>query len=209
MIRKYLSSVSRRQLAMMLLGNLLLGMGISVFKLSGLGNDAYNGFLMALGDRTGVPFALLAILFGAVLAVVEFAAGRSLLGAGTVVNLLLAGSSASVFYSVWTALIPPPHALPLQLAVLAVGVAVCGLGLAMYQTADAGVAPYDSMSLILSRRFPRIPYFWCRIGTDSLCAVLCFFFGGLLGLGTVVAAFGMGPVTHLFSRLLERKAMDA
>ncbi len=64
MIKRYFSAVSGRQLAMMLLGNLLLGMGISVFKLSGLGNDAYNGFLMALGDRTGVPFALLAVLVG-------------------------------------------------------------------------------------------------------------------------------------------------
>ncbi len=205
MIRKYLSGISRRQIVMMVLGNLLLGMGISIFKLSGLGNDAYNGFLMALGERTGVPFALLAILSGAVLAVVEFAAGRSLLGVGTIVNLLLAGSSASLFYSVWTALVPLPQTLPLQLVVLAAGVVVCGLGLAMYQTSDAGVAPYDSMSLILSRRFPKIPYFWCRIGTDSLCAVLCFLAGGLLGLGTIVAAFGMGPVTHLFSRLLERR----
>ncbi len=204
MIKRYVSSVSGRQLAMMLLGNLLLGMGISVFKLSGLGNDAYNGFLMALGDRTGVPFALLAVLVGGVLAVVEFCFGRSLLGVGTIVNLLLAGSSASVFYGVWTTLAPPPNALPLQLAVLAAGVAVCGLGLAMYQTANAGVSPYDSMALILSQRFPRLPYFWCRIGTDGLCAVLCFLLGGLLGIGTVVATFGLGPVVQWFSHRLER-----
>jgi len=208
MIKRYLSDVGGKRLGVMALGNLLLGMGISVFKLSGLGNDAYNGFLMALGDRTGVPFALLAVLVGGVLAVVEFLFGRSLLGVGTIVNLLLAGSSASVFYGVWTALAPPPEALPLQLVVLAAGVAVTGLGLAMYQTANAGVSPYDSMALILSQRLPRVPYFWCRIGTDGLCAVLCFLLGGLLGVGTVVAAFGLGPVVQGFSQLLEPWVKD-
>lgn len=204
MIKRYLSAFSGRQLGMMLLGNLLLGVGIGIFKLSGFGNDAYNGFLMALEERTGIPFALLAMLMGGVLALVEFAFGRSFLGPGTVVTLLLAGPAATAFYELWTALAPPPSGLLFRLVVLAVGVAVTGLGLAMYQTANAGVAPYDSISLILAQRFPKVPYFWCRIGTDGLCAVLCFLFGGLLGLGTLVATFGMGPIVHWFSLRLER-----
>ncbi len=203
MLKRYLSTFSGRQLSMMLLGNLLLGVGIGIFKLSGFGNDAYNGFLMALEEHTGIPFALLAMLMGGALAVVEFSFGRSFLGPGTVVTLLLAGPAATAFYSLWTALAPPPESLFFRLVVLAVGVAVTGLGLAMYQTANAGVAPYDSVSLILAQRFPKVPYFWCRIGTDALCAVLCFLFGGLLGLGTLVATFGMGPIVHWFSLRLE------
>ena len=81
---------------------------------------------------------------------------------------------------------------------------VCCFGLSMYQTADLGVSPYDSMALILDRRLPRVPYFWCRIFTDGLCALVCYLAGGIVGLGTLVTAFGFGPVIAFFNRFVPR-----
>ena len=65
-----------------------------------------------------------------------------------------------------------------------------------------GVSPYDATALILDRRLPRVPYFWCRIFTDGTCALICFLAGGIVGIGTLVTAFGFGPVIAFFNRLV-------
>ena len=41
----------------MLLGNVILGIGVAIFKLSGLGNDPYTGMIMALADRVHMQYA--------------------------------------------------------------------------------------------------------------------------------------------------------
>ena len=43
-------------------------------------------------------------------------------------------------------------------------------------------------------------YFWCRIFTDSVCVVLAFLLGGLIGLGTLVCALGLGPFISFFTK---------
>ena len=72
----------------------------------------------------------------------------------------------------------------------------------MYQLPKQGVAPYDSISLIMTERWPKIPYFWHRMSNDVLCALICYLTGGVVGIGTLVTAFGLGPVIHFFNRFL-------
>ena len=79
----------------------------------------------------------------------------------------------------------------------------------MYQLSRQGVAPYDSVALIMVEKWPKISYFWHRISNDALCALICWLAGGIVGLGTLVSAFGLGPVvrffdTHFTSKLLEK-----
>ena len=89
--------------------------------------------------------------------------------------------------------------LPVQLVWVAVGVLVVAFGCSLYQTADLGVAPYDALSLMMADHLP-VPYFGCRVFTDALCAVITFVSGGLIGLGTLICAFGLGPFVQFFSK---------
>ena len=43
MIRRYFEKAGWGRLLVMVVGNIFLGLGIAVFKLSGLGNDPYSG----------------------------------------------------------------------------------------------------------------------------------------------------------------------
>ena len=45
---EYVKKIGMRRILIMLLGNVFLGMGVSIFKFAGLGNDAYNAMMMAL-----------------------------------------------------------------------------------------------------------------------------------------------------------------
>ena len=72
---------------------------------------------------------------------------------------------------------------------MVIGVIICSLGVSMYQRPDVGVSPYDSLSLIMDKKIPKISY----------CALVAYFAGGLVGIGTVIAAFGLGPIVHFFN----------
>lgn len=193
------ANVGWRRILVMLAGNVFLGMGVSIFKFSGLGNDAFNGMVMALADRMGIPYAHFFVVFSVALFLVELLAGRHFIGIGTLVNTFLLGYIVTFFYGLWERLFSLPATFAVQLLVMCAGVVVGGLGISMYQKPDVGVSPYDSLSLILDERLTKVPYFWCRMFTDALCALICYLAGGLVGVGTIVAAFGFGPFIHFFN----------
>lgn len=197
-MKGYLNKVDTKRLIFMVIGNVFLGMGISIFKLSGMGNDPFSGMVMALAEYIGITYANFLILLNLVLFAIEYFAGRKYIGAGTFVNAIFLGYIATFFHSAWLNLFGEPHLFWQRVIIVAIGVVVCSFGVSMYQTSDVGVAPYDSLSLIMKNIFVKVPYFWLRMFTDALCALICFLAGGIIGLGTMVTIFGLGPIIHFF-----------
>ncbi len=184
----------------MIIGNVFTGMGISIFKLSGLGNDPFSGMVMALSDCTGIQYAFFLILVNLVIFIAEITMGRELIGLGTAVNALLLGYIVTFFFGIWEVTLGMPSVLWQKLLTVFVGVVVCSFGLSLYQTSDVGVAPYDSLALIMCKKQKKISYFWCRMACDVFCAVVCFAAGGIVGLGTLVSALGLGPFVQFFNK---------
>lgn len=206
-MKGYINKADTKRLIIMIVGNVFLGMGISIFKLSGLGNDPFSGMVMALAECIGMTYANFLILLNLVLFVIEFITGRRFIGAGTFVNAILLGYIATFFYNTWLNLLGEPQLLWQRVVIVAIGVVVCSFGVSMYQTSDVGVAPYDSLSLIMRDNFPKISYFWHRMFTDALCALICFLAGGIIGLGTLVSVFGLGPIIHFFDVNFTKKLL--
>lgn len=203
----YLKRTGGRRFAAMLVGNVFAGMGISIFKLSRLGNDPFSGMTMALSACVGIPYARFQVLFNLVLLMVEILLGREYIGAGTVVNAVFLGYFVTFFNYVWSAFGIVPAVLWQQVVTVLIGVIICSFGLSLYQTSDAGVAPYDSLALIMHKRLPRFSYFWHRMFWDALSALVCFVAGGIIGLGTLVSAFGFGPFIHFFNIHFSEKVL--
>ena len=101
----------------------------------------------------------------------------------------------------------PAEQLPIQLLWVVIAVPVTAFGCSLYQTADLGVAPYDSLALALQDHLHK-PYFGCRVFTDALCAAITFLLGGLVGIGTLVCAFGLGPFIQFFNGAFSEKILQ-
>lgn len=153
---------------------------------------------MALSDSVGMAYANFLVLINLAVFVIEIIFGRKFIGAGTVVNALFLGYIVTFFYNLLSNGIGIPEVMWQRLIVVCIGVVVCSFGVSMYQTPDVGAAPYDSMSLIMAMRKPSISYFWHRISTDALCALICFLAGGIVGIGTLLSAFCLGPFISFF-----------
>ena len=189
----YLRNINWKHVLIMCIGNILAGMGIAIFKLAGLGTDPFSGMNMAVADKIGMAYGNFQLLVNIVLLIVQIAFGRKFLGVGTVVNAVFLAYICTFFYYIFTGVMGLELvSMPVRLIALCVGVLIICLGLSMYQMTD---------------KWPRIPYFWHRMSNDVICALICYFAGGVIGIGTLVTAFGLGPVIHFFNRVFTGKLL--
>ncbi len=199
--------ISLRRILGMIAGVVVIGVGIAVFKFSHLGNDSISALNLRIAELSGLPFSIENVLMNLCLFVPQLIWGRRYIGLGTIINSFCIGFIVTFTSDVMTAAFGTADTLPVHLFWVAVGVLVVAFGCSLYQTADLGVAPYDALSLMMADRLP-VPYFGCRVFTDALCAVIAFVLGGLIGLGTLICAFGLGPFVQFFTKHFSEKVLQ-
>ncbi len=195
-----------RRISGMIAGIVILSLGIALFKESMLGNDSISALNMRLAELWHMPLGNEQLITNGLFLLVELLFGRKYIGLGTIINGAGVGYLVTFFYDLIQKVAVPPSILPIKLLWVIAGVLVISFGASLYQTADLGIAPYDYLAIGLKDHTP-IPYFWCRIFTDSLCALICFLLGGLIGLGTVICSLGLGPFVSFFTKHVSMKAL--
>lgn len=189
----------------MIIGNILISLGVCLFKTSGMGNDPFSAMILSVSESLKLSFSTFLILINTFIFLIEIAWGRKFIGIGTFANWFLIGYVAEFFISLSNRILSPPQTFLEQLPFVILGVLVISFGVSLYQTSDAGIAPYDSVALIMDERIPKLPYFWCRMICDATCTAICLLTGGLIGLGTFLCAFGLGPIIHFFNLRISQK----
>lgn len=114
-------------------------------------------------------------------------------GLGTISNALVVGFSADATL----ALLDAPDALVLRVALMVGGVVLCGAASAMYIGAQLGRGPRDGLMTGLARRTGRSIRL-VRTGLEVTVVVIGVLLGGTIGLGTVLYALAIGPLTQLW-----------
>ena len=147
--------------------------------------------------------AILPVSFGVVM--ILAAAGvllawiplKQMPGLGTLANAALLGPFADIAL----ALIDTPQTLPLRGAYLFGGVMLCAFATALYVGAQLGPGPRDGLMTGFARRSG-----WSirkvRTIIEVTVLVIGVLLGGVVGLGTVLFALGVGPLTQFFLRWL-------
>ena len=187
-----------RRIIVMTAGIFILSFGLILFKLSLMGNGPSTSMVIALADRIGVDFGIVMVVTNCLFFAAEWIWGRKLIGIGTFVNWFLVGPLASLYERIIRLAFQVPENFFPRLVLMAAGVLVLSLAGALYQTSDVGISPYDSLAIIISRRSGR-QYFGCRILTDGISVLLAWLLGGIVGIGTLVCALGLGPFVQFFS----------
>jgi uncharacterized membrane protein YczE len=114
-------------------------------------------------------------------------------GIGTVANAVVVGLSADA--TLW--LLDEPRALAARLALMVGGVVLCGLATGLYIGAQLGRGPRDGLMTGLHRR-TGLSLRLVRTLLEVAVVLVGLVLGGVLGLGTVVYALTIGPLTQLF-----------
>ena len=118
---------------------------------------------------------------------------REMPGIGTISNALVVGFSADATLAV----LDRPDGLPLRVGLMIGGVLLCGLASALYIGAQLGRGPRDGLMTGLARRTGRSLRL-VRTGLEVGVVLIGLLLGGTLGLGTVLYALAIGPLTQLW-----------
>lgn len=185
------ASELRRRLPRLLVGIVVLSVGIALTLNARLGVSPYDVLHQGLSDVTGWSFGTVVVLLGLAILLVWIPIGQRF-GIGTIVNTLTVGFITDGFLH----LFPEPDAHLARWPMLLGGIVVSAFGMACYIGAGLGPGPRDGlMTGLAAKGFP----LWIVRTVLELAALAAgWLLGGDVGVGTVLFAFGIGPIGHWF-----------
>jgi uncharacterized membrane protein YczE len=179
----------RRRLPRLLLGLVLCGFGIALMVAGDLGLGPWDVLHQGLSNRTGLPIGTVTIVVGA-LVMLLWLPLRERPGLGTVLNVLLIG----IVLDLTLLVLDTPERLVLRAAMMLTGPLIFGIGTALYIGAGLGPGPRDGVMTGFARR--GLPIAAVRTAIELTALGGGWLLGGTAGFGTIVFAFGVGPVVH-------------
>lgn len=189
-MRSFLSIAPQRWV-MLFTGFLAWGIGLALFVRANLGLGPWDAFHQGLGFQTGLTIGTASIIAGLVV-LLFWIPLKERPGFGTIFNVLTIGPATDL--GLW--LIPQGiENLWLRGAMLAAGMACVGLGSALYLPAGLGAGPRDGLMMGLHRKLGwsiRIS----RTSVEASALGIGYLMGGTVGIGTLVFAFGIGPLVQ-------------
>lgn len=180
-----------RRVPQLLIGLFLYGVSLALMVRGALGlapwDVLHSGFIrhvpITLGQAV-VLFSFVALIFWIPL--------REKPGIGTIANAFIVGLSADATLAV----LEPGDGLVTRVALTLGGIALCGLAGALYIGAQFGRGPRDGLMTGLTRR-TGLSIRLVRTGLEVVVVLIGLAMGGVLGLGTVLYAVLIGPLTQL------------
>ena len=180
-----------RRLPQLYLGLFLYGVSLALMVRGALGLAPWD--VLHSGFIRHVPMTLgqAVVLFSFVVLVLWIPL-REMPGLGTISNAIVVGLSADATLAV----LDRPEAMAGRLGLMVGGVLLCGLASALYIGAQLGRGPRDGLMTGLARR-TGLSLRLVRTGLEVAVVVIGLLLGGVLGVGTVVYALAIGPLTQL------------
>ena len=180
-----------RRLPQLYVGLFLYGVSLAMMVRGALGLAPWD--VLHSGFIRHVPMTLgqAVVLFSFVVLVLWIPL-REMPGLGTISNALVVGLSADLTLAV----LDRPDAIAARIALMLGGVVLCGVGRPRYNRAPHGPGPRAGRINGLARR-TGLSLRLVRTGLEVAVVVIGLLLGGTLGLGTVVYALAIGPLTQL------------
>jgi uncharacterized membrane protein YczE len=184
-----------RQLVQLYAGLALYGLGAAFQVASGLGNDPWDVLHQGLSRQIGLSIGTWVIIAGA-LVLLLWIPLRQRPGVGTISNVVVLG----LFLDLFLFLLPHPHGWELRWAYLIAAIVVGAFATGCYVGAGLGAGPRDGLTTGLAARGHSIRV--VRTSIELSVLIVGWLLGGTFGIGTVLYAVTIGPLTHITLPLL-------
>jgi uncharacterized membrane protein YczE len=191
------------RLVQLYVGLVLYGLSSALQVRAGLGLDPWDVLHQGLARRSGLAIGTVSILVGAFV-LLGWVPIRQRPGFGTLSNVVVVGLSLNVALAV----LPPEHGLALRIVTLVGAILLCGLATGLYISAGLGPGPRDGLMTGWAHRTGRSIRL-TRSVIELTVLVSGWLLGGSVGLGTVLFAVTIGPLSQLSLRLFGHTRPEA
>ena len=181
-----------RRLLQLLVGLTIFGLSIAMLIQGQLGMMPWDVLHYGLATRLPLSIGMVLILT-AILVLLAWIPLRQLPGVGTVANALWIGLTLDLALG----FLPAMTALPGKIAFTLGGILLNGLATAMYIGSQLGPGPRDGLMTGLARMTGRSIRL-VRTALEVVVVAIGWLLGGVVGIGTLLFALSIGPLTQAF-----------
>jgi len=178
-------------LILLVFGLFLFGLGESLLITSGAGVGPYTVLAQGISNHTGWSIGLSTFVIS-IFVLLMWIPLKQKPGMGTILNAFIIALTIefSVYY------LPYPETYPMQILQVVVGVLIIGIGSGFYLIANLGAGPRDGLMIGLQKK-TNLPIYSIRTIIEVSVVIVGWLMGGVVGLGTAIFAFGIGPSVAL------------
>jgi len=174
-------------LIFLILGLILFGLGETLLITSNSGVSPWTVLAQGISVKTGYSIGITTFIVS-ISVLFLWIPLKQKPGIGTILNAIV----ISVVIDVSLPYLPSPELLVSQIIQIIIGVVIVGLGSGFYLIANLGPGPRDGLMTGL-QKMTNLPIALIRTVIEISAVIVGWHLGGVVGIGTVVFALGIGP----------------
>ncbi len=186
---------------LLLLGLAGYGFSMALMVQASLGLDPWDVFHQGVSRLTGMTIGTASAVVG-VAVLLAWIPLRNRPGIGTLANVIV----IAVTVDIGVAVLPAPQELALRVPMMLGAVLLNAVSTVLYIGAGLGPGPRDGLMTGLVARTGRSVRL-IRTLIEATVLTAGWLLGGTVGVGTVIYAFGIGPLVQLILRHLPRRLL--
>ena len=178
-------------LIFLVFGLFLFGLGETLLITSSAGVTPYTVLAQGISNLLGWSIGLSTFVIS-IFVLLMWIPLKQKPGMGTILNAFIIALTIefSIDY------LPYPETYPMQILQVVVGVLIIGIGSGFYLIANLGAGPRDGLMIGLQKK-TNLPIYSIRTIIEVSVVIVGWLMGGVVGLGTAIFAFGIGPSVAL------------
>ena len=171
----------------LIIGLILFGLGETMLITANAGVSPWTVLAQGISIKTGYSIGITTFIVS-IGVLILWIPLKQKPGIGTILNTII----ISVVLDVSLPYLPTPESFFLQALQVFIGVIIVGLGSGFYLIANLGPGSRDGLMTGLQKK-TNLPIALIRATIEVSAVVFGFYLGGVVGIGTLVFAFGIGP----------------
>ncbi len=186
------------------IGLIIAHFGVSLFLLANLGSDPFNVMIQGLSRSIGNVITSPLITHGnthmavsILIIIVLLFVDRTYIKIGTLICMFCGGPIIDIFNMMLAMVITPDSTMAVRVISNVLGCIILALGMSVVIKSQAGTGPNDLVGVVISDKLKK-KFSIIRMMVDACFLVCGWLLGGVVGIGTVICLFLVGPVAGFF-----------
>ena len=185
-------------LIMLVIGLFLFGLGEAIIIGSGSGVSPWTVLAQGISSKTNLSVGMATFLIS-IFILIFWVPLKQIPGIGTILNAIIIASTIDLTLG----FIPKPELIYLKIMQASFGILIVGIGSGIYLASNLGPGPRDGLMIGLQQKTnTSIPLI--RTIIEITAVTVGWFLGGIVGIGTILFVFGIGPCVGVGLTLVEK-----
>ena len=169
------------------------GFGVYLTIQANIGAGPWDVLNLGLSKTFGILYGTASIAVSCSILAIDVVL-KEPIGIVMIIDAFVVGKAVDLFNKI--DLVPKCHSYKMGIPVMIVGLIIMAYTEYIYMSASLGCGPRDTLLVALAKRAKKLPIGAILVILLTTVTLVGWLLGGPVGVGTIICAFGMGPIVQ-------------